>query len=266
MAEVSDFRFSGDLSNAVSIGQSFLDFQKQSYGQIFTGDFDGDPRSKRLFVIVGGRPDLPAVQIEREAFYRTPYLVMGVPSSVNQYTYLETLRGVDPTFNLVDPYTYSNPNVNSQTQAFLKNQAEVEAFNMGARERMEWQERQNNPFGLARSDFDTDQGRAALAQALIATGQLTIDGQPSLTGVAGQITTPEMVMSPPAPDMGGVWDARISAGDVDSFRGFNEPVRFGYGQSPLSYAGPSEYVSAPDNYDGLLPLIAIAGIFLALWR
>lgn len=90
---------------------------------------------------------------------------------------------------------------------------------------------------------------------------------PPPVGVAtpGMDTTMQNVMVPPAPDMGGVWDSRASAGDVDSARAFNEPVRIGTGQAPLAYSAP--FVAAvPESDNSFLTLISLAGLALALWR
>ncbi len=134
---------------------------------------------------------------------------------------------------------------------------------------------------LTASDFQTDEQKAALRNEFatnpIANASLTAAlrgdtgvNQDNLfaepTGVSGNAPMIETMMVPPAPDMGGVWDSRTSAGDVDSDRAFNEPVRIGFGQAPLSYSSPFQ-ISAPAEAgdDGLMLLIALAGLAFAIW-
>lgn len=290
MAELTDLGRQEDLRNAQLLQLYALEARIASQGQFFTGGERGDES-----VYVGQRPDIAPLRGSRIA---SAYLLF--PSGVDPALSADAVnRSIDRLATRVEGVSgYKDLSLNTLARSIFTDPAEYAEFTrytsdpersrfaleineqlaplrgynaatgevyMGARERMEWQERQSNPFGLARSDFDTDAGRDALARALISTGQLSIEsGQ--IVGPAEKVTTPEMVMSPPAPDMGGVWDSRISAGDVDSFRGFNEPVRFGYGQSPLSYAGPSDFSNPSSSDGGLLSLITIAGIFLALWR
>lgn len=246
MAEVSDLQIAGDLDNAVALGREFLEFQRDAVGMVFTGD--DDPNSPRLFVIIGGRPDLPAVQIGRQAFYRLPYIRTGVPASLTQREYLTSLVAVDPTVNLVPPSAYSNPNVNSQTQALLKTIAEL---------RGAMQESQM----LGPEAFQTPEAMAALARALISTGQLQLGPEAFQTPAAMAALRAALAggnMSSSWFGLGG-----ISPGGTTPFNPFGPPTFVdggGGGILPDAVGGGSILGSLASALPGILTGLAQAGV------